>query len=101
MIRYFLYMGLENDAAVLGLRYDSVRERFVVGGYTKFEPAMVGVIESYLPAASDVEKRYVQKNKLQFVVKGIKSKTAFAAFAEMRRSGLTLAATPTFHNLMR
>jgi hypothetical protein len=92
---------MEVDAAILGVRYDSQKEVFTIGGYTKFEPTIQNIVDAYLGDGVTVNVKYIQKNKLQYVVSHVKRGVAFAAFNEMKRAGLTLAPTTSFHKLMR
>jgi len=103
MVKYFLYMGLSDKSAVVGLKYDSFHKRFTIGGYTKFEEAMESIVTTYFPESVDgaIERKKIQKNKMQIIINGVSTSIAFGAFAEMRKANLTLTRTATFYNLMR
>jgi len=106
MIKYFLHLDSSAQSVVVGLKYSFESRKFTIGGYTKYEEHMLGLIDTFFSIDESeyenrLQRKLIQKNKVQLIISHVKPREALMVFSEMRKSNLSLQHTSNFLKIMR
>lgn len=98
MVKYYIDLG---DNTTVGLRYDPGKGKLVVGGYTKHETAIIGIMEM-VEGYERSRRVQVQKNKVRYELDDVPTRVGFGLISELRKiDSVVLVRTKSFENLMR